>query len=137
MRSRILPVAVFLSLALSACTPAKLDCGGNGSAMSITQMFFGRDIYGKGEVSDADWANFVRDTIIPRFPDGFTVLDAAGQYLDTSRNVAISEKSKIVIIAAGDDPDTRASVAGIASEYKTRFNQQSVGIIRRSACASF
>jgi hypothetical protein len=134
--TRIAILAIGL-VALGGCAPGTLECGPGAKAMSVTQMFFGRDIYGKGEVSETQWAGFVRDTIIPRFPDGFTVLDATGQYLDTARNAAISEKSKVVIIAAGDDADSRAKLGAIAETYKARFEQQAVGMITRPACASF
>ncbi len=136
MRFIALAVSLVLSM-LAGCAPSAVECGPGAKAMNVTQMFFGRDIYGKGEVSEAQWAAFVRDTIIPRFPDGFTVLDATGQYLDTARNAAISEKSKVVIIAAGDDAESRAKLGAIADTYKTRFEQQAVGMITRPACASF
>jgi hypothetical protein len=140
MISMLRMAAVGLTLAALApggCAPRTIECAPGANAMSVTEMFFGRDIYGKGEVSEAQWTQFVRDTIIPRFPDGFTVLDATGQYLDTARNAAISEKSKIVIIAAGDDAASRAKLGEIAQTYKTRFEQQAVGMITRPACASF
>jgi hypothetical protein len=136
--SRLAALAMSVAvLSLPACAPGAIECRQGARAMSVTEMFFGRDIYGKGEVSEAQWAAFVRDTIIPRFPDGFTVLDATGQYLDTARNAAISEKSKVVIIAAGDDAESRAKLGAIAETYKTRFEQQAVGMITRPACASF
>jgi hypothetical protein len=137
MTSTIRIVAVALALAFTSCAPSALECRPGAKAMNVTQMFFGRDIYGKGEVSEAQWTQFVRDTIIPRFPDGFTVLDATGQYLDTQRNAAISEKSKVVIIAAGDDEAARAKLTQIAETYKTHFEQQAVGMISRPGCASF
>jgi hypothetical protein len=65
------------------------------------------------------------------------VLDATGQYLDTQRNAAISEKSKVVIIASRDDDAARAKLTQIAETYKTRFEQQAVGMISRPGCASF
>jgi hypothetical protein len=137
MTSTIRIVAVMLTLAGASCAPSALECRPGAKAMNVTEMFFGRDIYGKGEVSEAQWSAFVRDTIIPRFPDGFTVLDATGQYLDTQRNAAISEKSKVVIIATGDDDATRAKLTQIAETYKARFEQQAVGMITRPGCASF
>jgi hypothetical protein len=134
---RMATMGLALVALAAGCAPRTPDCAPGANAMSVTEMFFGRDIYGKGEVSEAQWTQFVRDTIIPRFPEGFTVLDATGQYLDTARNAAISEKSKIVIIAAGDDPAARAKLGEIAQIYKTRFEQQAVGMITRPACASF
>jgi hypothetical protein len=49
-----------------------------------------------GVVSEDEWQEFVADIVTPRFPDGFTVDDALGQYLDGK--TLVREKSKQLIL---------------------------------------
>ena len=42
-------------------------------------LYFGRDKQDGGEVSEAEWASFLADTVTPRFPDGLSVLTVGGQ----------------------------------------------------------
>lgn len=98
---------------------------------------FGRKIGDRIAVSEGEWSRFVDREITPRFPDGLTVFNAAGQWRDKSNNKIVREPSKIVqIVLPGDDGEF-ARLNEIAEAYKTRFKQQSVGVIVRPACVSF
>src|ERR1700735_2924839 len=48
--------------------------------MMIVQLFFGQDIAGKGHLPKRAWNAFLKDTVTPRFPGGFTVFDSYGQW---------------------------------------------------------
>ena len=103
--------------------------------MGVTELYFGRNIPGGGEVSDADWRRFLDDVVTPRFPEGFTVLDGEGQYR-MADGIIIRERSKVlVVIAKGGDAGLRSAEA--VAEYKRRFRQESV--LRRDgvSCVSF
>ncbi len=71
----------------------------------------------------------------PRFPDGFTVLDARGQWRDAG--AIVREPSKVLVIALQDEARDRAEIAAVAEAYKARFRQQSVLTMVRQACVSF
>ena len=73
----------------------------------------------------------------PRFPDGFTVIDAKGQWRAPGGQKISSERSKVVMIAMPPGADNDARLQQIIEAYKTRFKQQSVGLIVRPACVSF
>ena len=72
----------------------------------------------------------------PRFPDGLTVLDAAGQWQDGSGAVQ-RERSKVLWILAAPGDDTLRLIDEISAEYERLFGQDSVLRIHGSACASF
>ena len=72
-----------------------------------------------------------------RFPDGLTVLDARGQWRDPARQVLVREPSKLVVIVAADDADTRRRLAEVAAAYKKRFRQKSAGLVLSTVCAAF
>ena len=80
-------------------------------------------------------AGFLDAEVTPRFPDGFTVLDARGQWRDGGS--IVREPSKVLVIALSDESRDRASLSAIADAYKARFRQQSVLTMVRQACVSF
>ncbi|HEY0437853.1 MAG TPA: DUF3574 domain-containing protein, partial [Phenylobacterium sp.] len=59
--------------------PAPL-CPAGQDYLQTAQLFFGRNIAGQPEVSEADFRKFVDEELTPRFPDGLTVLDGGGQW---------------------------------------------------------
>jgi Protein of unknown function (DUF3574) len=105
--------------------------------MLIAELFFGRDIRGRGTVTDAEWAAFARDIVTPNFPDGFTAFDGDGQWWNPASHAIVREPTKILLIAAKRSPDLAGRLAAVIDIYRTSFHQQSVGIITRDACAAF
>ena len=91
-----------------------------------TELFFGMDKPTGGTVSDDEWQKFVADVVTPRFPDGFTVDDALGQYLDGK--TLIREKSKQLILIYPRKFKTASSrkIEEIRATYIKAFDQKSV-----------
>ena len=92
-----------------------------------TELYFGRSIPSGGTVSDDEWEKFLLDVVTDRFPSGFTVLDARGQYKQVNNEV-IKEPTKILIFFY--PPSARASsrrkVEEIRRAYVKQFKQESV-----------
>ena len=101
------------------------------------QLFFGRSVAGRIPVSDAAWQAFVDGVMTPNFPDGFTVLDAQGQWRNPRTGETVREPTKLVIIGVPRDAPLRARIDAVTSAYKQRFAQQSVGIVITDVCAAF
>jgi len=120
-------LAAFASPAL-----AQISCTAPQRPMLDIELLLGR---GKG--SDARWQAFLRDEVTPRFPDGLTVYDTTGQWRDPARKIVVREKSRVLRILVQESAPAREKVAAIADAYKKQFAQKSVGIVTRSACASF
>jgi hypothetical protein len=106
--------------------PARLD------SMVSAELLFG-----SGHVTNAAWKDFLDREITPRFPDGLTVFEASGQWRDPARGAVARERSKVVLIVFRGDPQDQDRLNAIAEAYKRRFNQRSVGIVIKPACASF
>ena len=98
---------------------------------------FGRKIGDRVAVTEGLWRQFLDREVTPRFPDGLSVVDAAGQWQDPVRKRVIREPSKIVTIVLKDVGPDQLKLEAIAEAYKKRFRQQSVGIVVRPACVSF
>src|SRR5665213_1511039 len=103
--------------------------------MLVAQLFFGQSIKNRGPVSPRAWAAFLRDAVTPRFPGGFTVYDAYGQWQDTDSHRIARERTKVLVIATGDSAIARRQMEELSSLYRARFSQQSVGLITSLACA--
>lgn len=103
----------------------------------VVQMFFGQSIRNRGPVTKKEWNAFLRQTVTPRFPDGFTVYDAYGQWLDTEKHIVTRENSKVIQIATANTEPVRAGIAEISDAYRKRFRQQAVAIVSTAGCASF
>jgi hypothetical protein len=109
----------------------------NEKPMLVTQLFFGLSVQGRGPVTRSEWTTFVRRNVAPRFPDGFTVYEAEGQWLDPASQSVVRENSKVMIIAAEDTAEVRVKITEVAELYRKAFHQQSVGVITRRECAAF
>lgn len=111
--------------------------GTGGDPAIVAELFFGQNISGRDPVSDAEWAQFVAQAIIPRFSRGFTVLDGAGQWLDPRTHTVEAEKTKILVVSAEANEESLGRLRQIADLYKVRFDQRSVGLVVMNACSSF
>jgi len=107
------------------------------STMLIVQMFFGQSVEGHANIAPAAWQRFLREDVTSRFPDGFTVFDAYGQWRDPKTSRIGREHSKVVEIATTDTPDVHSKIEDIAARYRKLFHQQSVGIVTTPGCARF
>lgn len=90
------------------------------------ELYFGRnrpEPY--AEVSDAEFADFLRAIVTPRFPDGLTVLNAVGQFRGSNR-VTIREKTKLLILIHSNSQEDKREIQEIIDKYKKRFQQESV-----------
>jgi uncharacterized protein DUF3574 len=136
-------LAVLAALALAGCHSAAAPEAApymcllpSEQRMLVAELFFGRAIAGRGDLTEAEWTNFAADTITPNFPDGFTAFDGDGQWRGP-RGTIVRERTKIVLVAAKRAPDLTGRIQAVIDAYKARFRQQSVGIVTRDSCAAF
>jgi hypothetical protein len=103
----------------------------------VAELFFGRNIKGREPLTNLEWSKFAADTITPNFPDGFTVFDGYGQWRNPQTGHIAHDPTMILLVAAKRSPDLADRLNAVIDGYKTRFQQQSVGIITRDSCAAF
>lgn len=134
-------------LFLGVATPilAHPACSSSTLAWTESRLFFGRDLGAVGEVSQEQWRDFTVQEIIPRFGDGFTVLDGAGYWKGASCKAVLvdggCEKSKILLVQYPHDGDlgaeADAKLKAIANAYITQFNQEAVMRSDTPVCTQF
>jgi Protein of unknown function (DUF3574) len=144
MSSRIPPwaraVLPMLALLLLTAPPAAQDqpCPLPGQTqVLLARLYFGQSIAGRAPLTAQEWRSFLAQAVTPRFPDGFTVYDAKGQWQAPGAHAIAHENSKVIEIAAPDTPDALRRIEDIAHLYQDKFKQQSVGVVTSTACAAF
>jgi hypothetical protein len=105
--------------------------------MLVAELFFGRGIRGRVPLTDAEWTEFAAAVVTPTFPDGFTVFDGDGQWQSPESGTIGHERTKILLVAIKRAPDLAGRLSAVVEAYKSRFHQQSVGLITHDSCAAF
>lgn len=124
-------------IAIQQARGEKSDCPPGADGFTEYRLFFGRNGNDGEVVSESDWQGFLAEEVTTRFPDGLTVLDAAGQWRNGS-GMVVRERTKLVIILAL--PDRQGALQRtdeIIGSYKRAFNQESVLRTVTQTCASF
>jgi hypothetical protein len=100
------------------------------------ELYFGLSLADGSTLSEAQWQEFLRTEITPRFPAGLTVIDAQGQWLNAS-GMLIREPTKVVILIYREAPERDRAIRDIITQYKHQFNQESVLRVTSTARISF
>lgn len=99
------------------------------------ELYFGLSKQ-QGQITETEWQDFLENVITPRFTAGLTVLDAKGQYLNAA-GILIREPTKLVILIHANGPKEQQFIQEIITEYKKRFDQESVLRVTSSVTVSF
>lgn len=105
--------------------------------MRVFDLFFGRSIPGRGSLTDKEWDEFLDKVVTPNLPNGYTVLNATGAWMNPATHKTIHETTKLLRVALPDSPDSLAAVNRIRTAYQLQFHQQLVGMAVQLGCATF
>jgi hypothetical protein len=119
------------------------DAGRPSSARWVrSELYFGvgradqpQDV--RARAKEADWQAFLDREVTPRFPDGLTVLDAYGQWLDRRSDKPARLRTKVLVILHEDTPEKRAAIDAIRLAWKAQWHDQSVLLVSEGADVSF
>ena len=122
----IVAFGTVVAIDVTGQTPKTATSKPSFAAYLRTELFFGMDKPTGGVVSEDEWQRFVADIVTPRFPEGFTIDDALGQYLDGK--ILVREKSKQLILIYPRKYKTASSrrIEEIRAAYIKAFDQKSV-----------
>jgi hypothetical protein len=136
-------IAIAVALLLTGCAAlGPHTCAPGLQAMKQAQLFFGRNIAGRGMVSEEEWRRFLDEEVSPRFPAGFSVADLDGQYRNAGGGIGRERSKELLIVVPAGAADAagaadEAKLAAIRDAYKRRFNQESVLLVESPVCAAF
>jgi hypothetical protein len=99
------------------------------------QLYFGRGLAGGGEVSDSAWQRFLEGEIMPRFPDGLTLVEATGQWRSHAGPI-VRERSWVLVLYHPADEAAARMVEAVVAAYKAAFAQEAVLHDRDMTCVT-
>ncbi len=100
-----------------------------------TELYFGLS-KPNGWVTEEEFQNFVKTEVTPRFPNGLTLLNAKGQFEDSTGRLII-EDAKLLILFYSFSPENNSRIERIREKYKKIFQQESVMRVDGLSCVSF
>jgi hypothetical protein len=125
------------SLGGCGASPPSSCAAGFGSPAEIFTLFLGRSVPGRGELTDWEWQAFLDNTVTANLPDGYTVWDASGGWMNPITHKTIRESTKVLLVALPEAPDSLMAIERIRTTYQHEFQQQLVGMTVEHACADF
>ena len=131
-----LPACAGGSTTTRSVTPMAATCRAGDSAFERDELYFGRNRKGGPEVSEQEWRDFLGRVVTPRFPAGFTVWEAQGQWRGADGAIE-EEKSKVLAIFHAPADSSRAAVDSIVAAYRTEYQQEAVLRARTPSCVGF
>jgi hypothetical protein len=151
MKIKPILLASSLLLAALACRVAVADAPsataalqGDGSRPAAAHWVRSELYFGTGPVDLPDpglaetrWRAFLDREVTPRFPDGFTVLDGYGQWLERGKREPERLRSKVLVILREDTAASRAALDEIRRAWKERTGDKSVLLATTAAEVSF
>lgn len=113
--------------------------GVGAEAWIRSELYFGTTLPDGSEMTADQWADFLDAEITSRFPDGLTVLEGYGQFLN-SEGIIAGETSIVLIIfhPAEFVDESSAALEEIRDLYEAEFDQESVlRVDSEPVCVSF
>ena len=121
---------------LTACASMHgLTCKNGEQLAILDSLYFGT---GKpnGVVTPEEWAEFLRSTVTPRFPQGLTVSQASGQWRGADGAI-VREASHVLQLVHPNDTPSEKAVLEVVATYKAQFQQEALLRVQTHACVSF
>lgn len=103
-----------------------------------SELYFGMSRPDGSVVSAEQWQAFVDQQITPRFPEGLTVLSAAGQWRDEAGAV-VHEPARVLVVfhPAADGAAATRKLRTLAQLYAQQFDQSAVLLAQSAAQVDF
>jgi hypothetical protein len=143
---RTLTYASLLSVIASATFHAQISqpetraepvdtCAPAGTRYTRTTLYFGL-ARPAGTITEKQWKVFVRENISPRFPQGFTIWEADGQWRSADGRIN-QERAKVLLLVHANSAAAREAISALVESYKKSFQQESVLWETAVVCAAF
>jgi hypothetical protein len=108
----------------------------DGDPLAIHDSLYFGTAKTNGVVTTEDWAEFLGNTVTPRFPQGLTSSRASGQWRGPDGEI-VREDSHVLQLVHANDALSETAIREVVTTDKTPFQQEAVLRIRAHAGASF
>jgi hypothetical protein len=132
-------MVVFMAASFGGCTtpPIERCASGYGPPVTVFTLYLGQAISGRRDLTGKEWRSFLDNTVTANLPNGYTILDARGAWMNPVTRKTIKEATKVLVAALPEVPDSLAAITRIRTDYQDKFHQQLVGMTVEQACGSF
>ena len=131
----LLPLCGLAALLVGCTTVPGPSCTA-GEQRSVSELLYFGTAKPKGTVSAEEWSAFLGNVVTPRFPQGLSAWQAAGQW--QSADGSLTRESSFVLNLVHPEGDAAdKAIQAIVAEYKARFQQEAVLRVKSYACISF
>lgn len=127
--------AALFSLVATIVVAQELPCPAPRQSWNKVELYFGLSRSNGSLIPNRQFRHFVEREIVPRFPDGFTVLRGAGYWRD-QKELPVHEPSRVILIWYRPNAGSEARIEAVRARYKVLFKQQSVLRADVSGCVS-
>ncbi len=124
---------------ISVSEPQKTAMGAAcaiGDPMVETMLFLGMARPG-GSVSRFEVQQFVEREVVPRWKEGFTILEGQGLWLSEQRGITEREPSRVLVRFHDGSAEASAGIEAIRDAYIRTFEQDAVLRTDRTTCTDF
>lgn len=102
-----------------------------------TELYFGTNKPDNGQVTDAEFADFVDREVTPRFPDGLTLLTGYGQFRNEAGTLVRERSHVLILLYPPQTLEANKRIQDIRDRYKQAFYQESVLRVDSFSLVSF
>jgi len=135
MHPRALLLPCGLAAALAACCSVPAPACASGEQRSVSELLYFGTARPGGVVSADEWSGFLAREVTPRFPQGLSAWQAAGQWRSADGSLT-RENSYVLNLVHPESEAADLSVRAIVAAYKSQFQQEAVLRVRSQACMS-
>lgn len=120
-------------------TQVRLQTAPDETGWLETQLYFGLGPSENPEkgISEALWRQFLDTEVTPRFPSGFTVVDAYGQWKGTDSSSVERLRSKLLILVHPETSNLNDRIEAVRTAWKKLTGDESVLRVSYVAHVSF
>ena len=129
-------IVMIACVALAGCGALPPHGCNTKERLVVNEMLYFGTAMDQGVVSPEQWADFVGETVSPRFPGGFTTWPASGQWV-SANGAVVREPSHVLVVDHPDDARSDFAIREIMNIYKKTFHQEGVLRARSLSCTSF
>jgi hypothetical protein len=105
--------------------------------MRIYELYFSIIVNGGHKLTEKEWNQFRDKVITANLPEGYTVVDGNGAWMNPDTHLTNTEAMKLLIAAEPDTPASLAAIQRVRVAYEKTYNQKSVGITTHTGCGNF
>lgn len=121
IRNILVAAALCLAAALVAAMPAQAQAPWRSADTLKTEVYFGLRLPDGKQVSEEEWGKFLAEIVVPRFPQGLTVIDASGRSANAANTAAPVNPTKLLVLVHPNVGDSQDKLSEVKAEYRKRF----------------